>query len=102
LHLTQDGDGTTDEFKDSTINGIAGTGGGGDSTETPTVSVGKIGLAQKFDGVNDYIDFNDHLRTLTYNSFSFHTWYKSENLTVGGPAQIDDEYIFSVYNICCG
>ncbi|UCF49070.1 MAG: DUF2341 domain-containing protein [Thermoplasmatales archaeon] len=54
-HLQEEGDGTTDEYKDSTVNGNHGTGGKdddsfglGDLSETPDRVNGKFGYAQDF------------------------------------------------------
>jgi cellulose synthase/poly-beta-1,6-N-acetylglucosamine synthase-like glycosyltransferase len=55
-HLDQSGDGTLDEFKDSTGNANDGTGGKGYSGYTPTRSTAQIGYGQTFDGTNDFID----------------------------------------------
>jgi PHD/YefM family antitoxin component YafN of YafNO toxin-antitoxin module len=55
LHLRESGDGTADEFVDSTSNNNHGQGGGGNSSYTPTQIDGKIGKSQDFDGSNDYI-----------------------------------------------
>ncbi|MEQ8628639.1 DUF2341 domain-containing protein [Ekhidna sp.] len=59
LHLQESGNGTTDEFIDSSPNGIHGTGGGlpnsGNSGSTPTQATGKFGSAQDFDGTDDRI-----------------------------------------------
>jgi len=65
LHLTEGGDGTSDEYKDSTGNGNDGTGGSGVSGECPNQATGKDGItntAQDFTGANhDHINLGDVL-----------------------------------------
>lgn len=52
-HLIEDGDGTPDEFADSSGTGNHGKGGAG---EVPTQVNGEIYKAQDFDGTDDWID----------------------------------------------
>jgi len=54
-HLKESGNGTADEFKDSTANANHGTGGSGTSQNdgTPSQADGKIGKCQEFDAAND-------------------------------------------------
>ncbi|HEY47536.1 MAG TPA: DUF2341 domain-containing protein, partial [Anaerolineae bacterium] len=54
-HLDENGDGTLNEFNDSTANDNHGTGGKGYSDYAPTQGTGQIGYGQTFDG-NDLID----------------------------------------------
>jgi len=54
-HLKENGNGTLDEFRDSTSNAKHGQGGGGDIGKTPTQVAAQIGDGQDFDG-NDYVD----------------------------------------------
>ncbi|MCK4785002.1 MAG: DUF2341 domain-containing protein [Desulfobacteraceae bacterium] len=55
-HLKEIGNGTEDEFKDSSGNANHGTGGGGNPDKTPTQADGKIYKGQAHDGLNDLID----------------------------------------------
>lgn len=57
-HLTENGAGAAKEFEDSSGSGHHGRGGDGDAGKTPTQATGedaKIGAAQSFDGVDDFI-----------------------------------------------
>jgi hypothetical protein len=55
-HLKESGNGTLNEFFDSTSKVNHGTGGKGYSSFVPTQSAGKVGYGQTFDGTNDLID----------------------------------------------
>jgi hypothetical protein len=55
-HLDESGDGTLNEFNDSTANNNHGTGGKGYNSYVPTQGTGQIGYGQTFDGTNDLID----------------------------------------------
>ena len=59
-HLSEIGNGTTGEYKDSTIHAHNGTGGAGVSSRTPTRVDTPTGYGQKFDGIDDYIEIPDH------------------------------------------
>ncbi len=54
-HLQETGDGTDDEFVDSTGNTHHGQGGAGVDSLVPTVVSGKVGRGQRFSGENDMI-----------------------------------------------
>jgi hypothetical protein len=54
-HLDEFGNGTIDEYSDSTSYNNDGQGGGGVPTQTPTPIFGQIGGAQYFDGKDDLI-----------------------------------------------
>ncbi|MHC4544674.1 MAG: DUF2341 domain-containing protein, partial [Planctomycetota bacterium] len=54
-HLKETGNGTVDEFKDSTSNVNHGQGGDGTSGYVPAQVAGKISYGQEFDGLDDYI-----------------------------------------------
>lgn len=58
-HLRESGDGSDDEFVDSSGNALHGTGGGhegaGDGNKTPAQATVKIYKGQDFDGTNDWI-----------------------------------------------
>jgi hypothetical protein len=56
-HLDESGNGTADEFEDSSGTGNHGQGGSGDSGRTPAqITSGQIGNAQDFDGIDNFID----------------------------------------------
>ncbi|UCF61272.1 MAG: DUF2341 domain-containing protein, partial [Anaerolineaceae bacterium] len=55
-HLDESGNGTLNEFVDSTAYNNHGTGGKGYSGYVPTQGTGQIGYGQTFDGANDFID----------------------------------------------
>jgi hypothetical protein len=59
-HLGESGSGSSSDYRDSTVNGHHGCGGAGNASGVPTRVAGKIGDAQRFDGVNDYIQISDH------------------------------------------
>jgi hypothetical protein len=88
-HLNETGDGSADEFKDSTSNNIDGVGGSGKSWRTPTRTSGKIGYGQDFDGITDYINVSK-MDPRSYDDFTISAWYKSSNST-----STDDQYIFN-------
>ncbi len=82
LHLQESGGGTDDEFIDSSVNGVHGTGGGlagaGAAGSTPTQTTGKFGFAQDFDGTNDRIRLqaiNDN----TWTSFTVQVWVNPDD-----------------------
>jgi hypothetical protein len=58
-HLGEVGDGTVGEYYDSTGLGSGGTGGGGIPNSIPQQIGGFSGYAQRFDGVDDYINIGD-------------------------------------------
>jgi hypothetical protein len=58
-HLGEVGDGTVGEYYDSTGQGSDGTGGEGTSNFIPQQIEGFTGYAQRFDGVDDYINIGD-------------------------------------------
>jgi hypothetical protein len=87
-HLTEQGDGTTDEYDGSTVNDFDGRGGSGTASKTPTRIWGKIDSGQSFDGINDYINFSS-MNPQDYDDFTIEGWYKSANTSV-----TDDGYIF--------
>ncbi|MDA2923343.1 DUF2341 domain-containing protein [Acidobacteria bacterium AH-259-L09] len=76
-HLKESGNGTADEFADSSGTTNHGQGAGG--TATPTqVTTGKIGNAQDFDGTDDYVDVVGGLGTLSNNTWSVSVWFKPD------------------------
>jgi hypothetical protein len=88
-HLNEDGNGTQDEYDESTINDHDGRGGSGDSNKVPTRISAKIDSGQIFDGSNDFINVSS-INPQTYNDFTIEAWYKSS-----GTSTLDDEYIWS-------
>jgi hypothetical protein len=57
-HLVESGNGTSGEYKDSTVNAHNGTGGNGNASQTPARVIDELGLpAQSFSG--DYIVIPD-------------------------------------------
>lgn len=74
-HLKESGNGTASEFKDST-GSYDGTGGDGDSGETPTRAEGNIGYCQSFDG-NDFITMGNVLGKDYGDSFTYSNWIKT-------------------------
>jgi hypothetical protein len=87
-HLTEEGDGTIDEYDGSTVNDFDGRGGSGTASKTPSRVWGKIDSGQSFDGINDYINFSS-MNPQDYNDITMEAWYKSANTSV-----TDDGYIF--------
>lgn len=75
-HLEEDGDGTTDEYLDSTSNDNDGTGGGGNPLYPPVrdEANGKIRAAQSFNGTSQkiYVDHDSSLNIT--NNITFNTW----------------------------
>ncbi|MFX0120814.1 MAG: LamG-like jellyroll fold domain-containing protein [Candidatus Hodarchaeota archaeon] len=54
-HLGENGNGSINEYKDSTSNNNDGQGGGGIPEQTPIQVPGQIGMAQLFDGLDNLI-----------------------------------------------
>jgi hypothetical protein len=88
-HLNEFGNGSKDEYMDSTSNSYDGQGGSGVLWRTPIQTNSKIGYGQDFDGINDIINFSS-MNPISYNDFTFEAWYKSTNLIVD-----TDQYIFA-------
>jgi hypothetical protein len=82
LHLQESGDGTSDEYRDSTSNDHHGTGGGlagaGDSNKTPNRVTGKFGYAQNFDGSNDLIRL-DSVSDGSWTAVTVQAWVKPDD-----------------------
>ncbi|UCH88964.1 MAG: DUF2341 domain-containing protein [Thermoplasmata archaeon] len=74
-HLEELGSGSADEFKDSSLSGNHGQGGGGTSNYVPGQVIGKIGYSQVFDGTNDYIDCGyDTSLDISGNQITLESW----------------------------
>ncbi|WP_425391465.1 DUF2341 domain-containing protein [Ekhidna sp.] len=82
LHLQESGNGTTDEFVDSSPNAVHGTGGGlpnsGNSGSTPTQTTGKFGFAQDFDGTDDRIRLQA-INDDSWTSFTVQVWINPDD-----------------------
>jgi hypothetical protein len=89
-HLTQSGNGTANEFKDSTSYAHHGTGGGGISSDTPTrTTTGgpnspQLPYSQKMDGFNDFIQIpdSDDFSITTTNSFTMSAWINPDDINM--------------------
>ncbi|MHA2246256.1 MAG: DUF2341 domain-containing protein [Candidatus Hodarchaeales archaeon] len=87
-HLSESGDGSQGEFKDSTLNNNNGQGGGGIGSNVPSQTTGLIGKGQNFDGSNDDIQVPDSssLSSIT-NSLTVGGWiYSIDNSPSGSTA----------------
>lgn len=80
-HLGETGDGSTNEFRDSTGN-YHGRGGNGNSARVPARVDGKVGYGQLFDGTDDFITFGDVLDNPT-NDFTISAWTKTTSTATG-------------------
>jgi hypothetical protein len=79
LHLNETGDGTADEFEDSTTYDNHGQGGGGTSGYVPTRSEGKIAGGQEFDGTDDFINVShDDSIDFVTEDFTVAVWVKAD------------------------
>ena len=78
-HLKESGNGTANEFKDSTtVNN--GQGGGGTAAYVPTLSTsGKIDGAQSFDGTNDYISVPNNSSLNVTSGLTMEAWVYLSN-----------------------
>lgn len=84
-HLNESGNGTVDEYKDSTANANHGRGGNGDSDKTPAQEAGKIGNGQNFDGSNDFIYIApDTSLQFGTNDITIQCWAKKDQDTASG------------------
>jgi len=83
-HLSEEGNGSPDEYKDSSKYSNHGQGGEGNSSFIPTRTSGKIGFAQDFnnlDGEYDLIDCgNNSVFDITGNQITLQAWIK-HNIT---------------------
>ncbi|MFX1530004.1 MAG: DUF2341 domain-containing protein, partial [Promethearchaeota archaeon] len=74
-HLKELGTGVYGEFKDSSSNDNDGRGGGGFPSYVPSRISGKIGYAQEFDGIDDYINCeNSPSVQITGTSVTIEAW----------------------------
>ena len=86
-HLKESGNGTVDEYDDSTSNANDGQGGGGTAGSVPTLtSSGKVNGAQEFDGTADYVKVpNDASLNIT-GAITISAWVYSP-ISVGAPGR---------------
>jgi len=101
-HLKQAGNGTADEYVDSTSNSNGGQGGAGDSAKTPSLtSSGKIDGAQTFDGDNDHITVGDSNSLDITDALTIGFWFKSsttDNTVVLEKTNSNSNYHFQTTN----
>ncbi|VAW49325.1 hypothetical protein MNBD_GAMMA03-160 [hydrothermal vent metagenome] len=78
LHLQESGNGSSNEFRDATSNGIHGRGGS--FSQTPNQVAGKFGFAQDFDdgGPQDYIVVNP-LIDAAWTQLTAEVWINADN-----------------------
>lgn len=72
-HLHESGNGTTDEYKDSTSNDWDGKGG---TSAYPTQITGKLGNGQEFNGSNDYIALKKYYSNTYIGRLAASAWAK--------------------------
>lgn len=76
-HLKESGNGTVDEFFDSTMNANHGRGGAGTGTQVPAqIATGQIGNGQRFDNTNDKIQVPNSASLGITGDISVSTWIK--------------------------
>jgi hypothetical protein len=73
-HLKESGNGTANEFVDSTTNKYHGRGGAGTATQCPTQAVGQVGMGNGFDQTDDYIQITGGLAILANSDFTYEAW----------------------------
>ena len=74
-HLKESGNGTVDEFVDSSGTANHGQGGGGTPGFVPTqITTGKIGNAQNFDGSDDRVDVSKVTNDVNVTQGMFSVW----------------------------
>jgi len=94
-HLEESGDGTADEFKDSTPTGNHGRGGGGAASGVPArTSPGKIAAANDFDVSGDWVDVADDASLQITDAVTISGWVYVENSKSGG----NNQYVLTKQN----
>lgn len=89
-HLDESGDGTSDEYEDSSGNGNHGQGGAGAGASTPTrTSDGKISYGQSFDG-GDFITMGNTLSHGWGSTVSHSAWIKTSSSNVSIMSKAND------------
>ncbi len=87
-HLSESGNGTSNEFDESTSSADNGTGGGGTGTKVPTRTAGQIGSGQKFDGVDDYIITNSTSLINGTTAYTYEAWINPTSCGEGGSGTV--------------
>ncbi|MFH1184661.1 MAG: DUF2341 domain-containing protein [Chloroflexota bacterium] len=83
-HLAESGNGTANEFADSTANAHHGQGGGGDSAKVPDQVTGMIGKGQDFIAANnDYIITGSIAHGIGTGDFCIDAWVKPDSVAEG-------------------
>jgi len=82
-HLNEDGDATTDEYKDSTAKNNHGTGGAGTLALTPIAVYGKISKGQEFDATDDYIDCGNDASVNMNSAMTLEAWIYPYSIAAG-------------------
>jgi len=98
-HLNESGNGTADEYVDSTGTENEGQGGSGTSSEVPTQTNGKIGKAQSFDG-GDEISISDSASLDITSNLTISTWiYETANPPDTYASLVGKGSLSSAYNL---
>lgn len=77
--LQESGNGTANEYKDSTANARHGQGGGGTALRVPTQTDGRVGKGQDFDG-GDYILLPKYDLS-SFSQLTISCWIYAEDIT---------------------
>lgn len=89
-HLGETGNGTADEFGDSSGTGNNGQGGSGTGSMTPAQTLGgRIGSGQDFDGTDDFIDVGESQWDGSPAGNSYEFWFHREGNGVVGAAGVE-------------
>lgn len=75
-HLKESGNGTLNEFRDSTANLKHGRGGNGAASQTPAQTDGQVGSGNLFDATDDFIYITGGLAVPIGSGLTFETWLK--------------------------
>jgi len=79
-HLRESGNGTSGEYKDSTSNGLDGTGGAGNASKTPAQTDGKVYKAQDFESDDDhFIRLGNNSKFDFTSALTISCWMKPES-----------------------
>lgn len=101
-HLEEIGDGTTDEYIDSSGTDNHGTGGSGTPSKVPDRVVGKIDYGQDFvASTNDFIHVPDHASLQITGAISFGSWVKRD-ASKGGTILIKSDSVGNIGNTSYG
>lgn len=95
-HLSETGDGTSNEFEDSSGNNNHGTGGAGVAAKVPAKdSTGPLSASQKFDGIEDFIAVNDNSTLSIPTLITLSAWVKPETTQKSFNFTNVGEYVFT-------